>query len=562
MERLLRKSLTLPNAVFLSVAEAWALTKTCPTDLFPSLLRSGEHRVFLIALWTFFILNVITFLLLKILVYNRVFSPLRSFPAPATRGIVKGWYQSTVSMERGQNFLKWASEEINTEGVILLRSALGTDVLLATGPKALQEILVTNTYDWEKPGRVRNFLRHVLGDGLVIVEGEQHRFQRKHVKPAFGFRQIKDLYPMMWKKALAVTQAINEDIGTNRVGTTEIGNWASKVTLDIIGIAGLGREFNTMKNAEDPLVLTYEELLEPSFEKFLYFIARTLGPDRLVARLPWRMNKVFKDSTTSLRQITRELVRDKREIMKAGADEHFDILSLLINSGDFSDDDLSDQLLTFLAAGHETTSSAFTWTVFLLATYPDIQRRVRNEVRSVVSDDLSFDLASTLERLPLLNGIASETLRLYPTVPVTVRRSNRPTTLLSRSIPPGTDVVLCPWATNRLPSLWGPDADQFNPERWINAADNTPNNSGGVDSNYAFLTFLHGPRSCIGQNFAKAELRCLIAAFVGRFEWELDMRVEDVVPAGVITIKPREGLRVKVREVQSWEGVGNLAEMR
>ena len=256
-----------------------------------------------------------------------------------------------MSFKPGENFLKWASESVNTEGVLLLRSPFGFDALLATGPKALQEILVANTYDWEKPSRVRNFLRHVLGDGLVIVEGDQHKFQRKHVKPAFGFRQIKDLYPMMWKKAIAVTQAISEDIKTDRTGSIEIGNWANKVTLDIIGIAGLGREFNVMKNSDDPLVQDYEQLLEPTFEKFLYFIARTWGPDRLVTKLPWKLNRIFKQSTTSLRNITRQLVRDKREAMKIGADEHFDILSLLIKTGDFSDDDLSDQLLTFLAAG-------------------------------------------------------------------------------------------------------------------------------------------------------------------------------------------------------------------
>lgn len=163
------------------------------------------------------------------------------------------------------------------------------------------------------------------------------------------------------------------------------------------------------------------------------------------------------------------------------------------------------------------------------------------------------DLATTLERLPLLNGIANETLRLYPTVPVTVRHAVRDTSLLGRHIPEGSDVVLSPWATNRLKSIWGEDAEEFNPERWINKADNTPNNSGGADSNYSFLTFLHGPRSCIGQNFAKAELRCLIAAFVGRFEWDLETKVEDVKPAGVITIKPQNGLTVRVKVVGAWE---------
>ena len=210
---------------------------------------------------------------------------------------------------------------------------------------------------------------------------------------------------------------------------------------------------------------------------------------------------------------------------------------------------------------HETTSSAFTWASFLLATHPEYQSKLRDEIREALPHNPmadpafppSVDLASTLERLPLLNAICSETLRLYPTVPITIRRSMKPTTLLGRPIPRGTDIILCPWATNRLPQLWGPDAEKFKPERWI-SEDGKPNYTGGVDSNYAFMTFLHGPRQCIGQGFARAELRCLLAAFVGRYEWSLGMKEEDVVPGGVITIKPRNGLMLKLKEVGHWEG--------
>ena len=109
--------------------------------------------------------------------------------------------------------------------------------------------------------------------------------------------------------------------------------------------------------------------------------------------------------------------------------------------------------------------------------------------------------------------------------------------------------MVSPWAVNRQRELWGDDAEEFKPERWIE--DGKPNNSGGADSNYSLLTFLHGPRSCIGQGFAKAELRCLVAAFIKVFSWELDMK-EDPVPAGVITIKPEKGLHVKLNTVGKW----------
>ena len=247
------------------------------------------------------------------------------------------------------------------DGILLLRSFFHRNRLLVTKPNALADILVVNAYDFQKPQRIRNFLRHVLGDGLIIVEGESHKFQRKHLMPAFSFRHIKDLYPMMWTKARALIDRISLEIQEYPAksyditypavtGTTEINNWASKVTLDIIGVAGLGREFNALKNSDDQLVKDYEELLEPSSEKLLFFIMKAFVNARFTEMLPWKMNKMFARTTASLRGICRQMVKEKRETIKSG-EQHFDILSLLIKSNDFSDDELVDQLLTFLAAG-------------------------------------------------------------------------------------------------------------------------------------------------------------------------------------------------------------------
>jgi cytochrome P450 len=131
-----------------------------------------------------------------------------------------------------------------------------------------------------------------------------------------------------------------------------------------------------------------------------------------------------------------------------------------------------------------------------------------------------------------------------------MRIAIRDSHLLDHAIPKGTEILLSPWAVNRSPELWGETAEKFIPERWID--DGKPNNSGGAASNYSQLTFLHGPRSCIGQNFAKAELRCIVAAFVGAFEWDMNMKEEDVIPAGVITIKPKKGMHLHLKPVGRW----------
>lgn len=262
----------------------------------------------------------------------------------------------------GKNFLKWMSRVPN-DGIIHFRGFFNQDRLLVTNPKALSEILVGHPYDFEKPFELRTFLRRVLGDGLIIVEGDVHRFQRKNVMPVFSFRHLKELYPMMWAKAVALTQTVAAEIReqpgssiekngvTSIQGPLEINHWANKVTMDIIGVAALGREFHALQNDDDELVRTYEEILEPTAERLFYFGMQVLCPQVLVNMLPWDMNKRMEINTSTLRRICNELVREKREAIKADADSHLDILSVLIKSDNFSDQELVDQMLTFLAAG-------------------------------------------------------------------------------------------------------------------------------------------------------------------------------------------------------------------
>ncbi|KAF1817023.1 cytochrome P450 [Eremomyces bilateralis CBS 781.70] len=496
-----------------------------------------------------------------IFIYPFYISPLRHLPSPGNGIPIIGLGAAMFKRPPGQDFLNWVTNVPN-DGLILFRGLFHRNILLLTNPRTIGEVLVTKSYEFQKPTKVRNFLRRILGDGLIIVEGDEHRFQRKHIMPVFSFRNIKELYPMIWGKSVALTQALKAELEHGKSASTgelELNHWANNVTMDIIGVAGLGRDFNALKNSDDPLIQNYEEILEPTAEKVAFFACQIILPQWFIEMLPWGLNERVKVTTTNLTNICLQLVRDKREAIKMGGEEHFDILSILIKSDNFSDKQLVDQLLTFLAAGHETTSSTFTWTAFLLAKYPHIQTRLREEVRAYLPADPSNEpnLAQILESMPLLNGVCNETLRLYPTVPITVRAAVRDTTVMDLPVPKDTELVLCPWAVNRSPHLWGKNASEFVPERWIDfdagaEKEGRPNNTGGAKSNYAQLTFLHGPRSCIGQNFAKAELRALTAALVGAFEWTLANQSENVIPGGVITTKPQNGMHLKLKPIADW----------
>ena len=131
-------------------------------------------------------------------------------------------------------------------------------------------------------------------------------------------------------------------------------------------------------------------------------------------------------------------------------------------------------------------------------------------------------------------------------MPITLRQTSRDTTLQSHFLPARTTVVICPWAINTSTHLWGPDARHFVPERWLapGAA-----NTGGAASNYALATFLHGPRSCIGKDFARAEFACLLACLVARFDLALADEAYVLRVQGGITARPAGGLRVRLRDL-------------
>lgn len=157
--------------------------------------------------------------------------------------------------------------------------------------------------------------------------------------------------------------------------------------------------------------------------------------------------------------------------------------------------------------------------------------------------------------MPYLNGVCEETQRLFPTVPATIREAVRETTVAGVTIPKDTLILICPYAVNRAPAAWGPDADQIVPERWIDTLpDGTkrPNKNGGAPSNFSEITFLHGQRACIGRDFAKAELRCAIAGVVGKFNIEMEDPNEELTIAGVITTKPVQGMKLKMRPIEGW----------
>jgi len=314
-------------------------------------------RVFLTnTLASYFAITVsvqaVTWLFFRIVLYPFFVNPLRHLPCPP-RGNwpIIGHGLILVKRPPGGPLLDLLKETEN-DGIIHFHSFGHVSRLLLTSPAALADVLVHRSYDFEKPLWSRNFLKKFLGEGLLMTEGDEHKHQRKHIMPAFSFRHIKELYPVFWSKSIELCESTLKELFDTPDKVLEIGHFSTQVTLDIIGLAGLGRDIGSLRNSDDELIKNYEEILEPTTEKAIYFLCHLLLPPWFVNILPWKLNKRVKVTTGNLKRICRNFVTEKKAKMKMESQESVDILSIMIRSNNFSDDGLVDQLLTFLAAGY------------------------------------------------------------------------------------------------------------------------------------------------------------------------------------------------------------------
>ncbi|RMZ91186.1 hypothetical protein DV736_g1558, partial [Chaetothyriales sp. CBS 134916] len=522
-------------------------------DLYPRMTRSWASLSSY-----FFLLNIILYVFWSVYIYPFHKSPLRHIPGPKNGNLIFGNARETILSPIRAEYFRKCMEEIPNEGLLRFRQLLNREILVPTSPANLKTILNDNVYDYTKPSNLVQLLRPILGDGLVLVEGDLHKFQRKHLQPSFHARVIKELYPIFWAKSCDLVSSLKETVSEPEI---EIGVWCTRVTLDIIGIAGFGHDFSSLRNSNDEFVADYQELLEPRRDKAFFFLLNLIIPNWLTMKIPlWKVPKNMKRISQSLYSFGYKMANDRRNELNNAKlqdekDKRKDILSLLIKSNDFTDQELAHQALTMMAAGHETTSSTLSWCLFLLAQHLDIQDRLRDEIRSTLPspDEITISTvnATAIDTLPLLNGVCQETLRLYPTIPITARQVVKQTRLGGYVLPVGTRLIIIPWAINKHSQFWGPDAMEFKPSRWIDP-DGTPNNTGGATSNYSNMTFLHGPRSCIGQGFARSELKCLLAAVAGRYQIKISRDLDTYYPDGTVTTKPANGMWLKLTEVPGW----------
>ncbi|KAG0317035.1 hypothetical protein BGZ99_006542 [Dissophora globulifera] len=499
-------------------------------------------------------------------------SPLRHIPGPPNRSKYNkyrlpflGNFPDIIKEEAGVPHREWIEKY---GGLVRYLGIFCRERLLLADPKAIQHVFGTNSYRYHKPTRVITILGQILGKGVLLAEGDAHKKQRKMLNPAFGHKHIKEMVSIMVGPSKTLGKMWEDLVSQSENGSVEfdITTDLGRATLDIIGLAGFGYDFQALTNPNNELSAAYRDLFGNSSN--LVQLLRALVP--MYVYVPFKHNQIRWQAIQSIDRVSVKLIADKRAQAIAEAalgsneEEGKDLMSVLIRGneqvgsledGKLNDTELKDQILTFLAAGHETTSVTVTWMLHIFSTHQDVQRRVRDELLSEIgrpsdSNAITYD---ALNALPYLNACVKELLRVIPPVPTTSRVAGEDDQILGYDIPKGTEVFLSPAALHKLKSVYGDDAEDFVPERWMDPAtlkDDQKVKTKFVtpDMHWAYLPFLTGPRNCIGSKFALIETKVLIYYLLINLEYHPAPGFT-FKKAARITWRPLPGMRLVVKSV-------------
>jgi cytochrome P450 len=415
----------------------------------------------------------------------------------------------------------WA-EEFYDEPIVFYRW-LGVEVVYVMDPELIQTVMLDDIESFAKNPPHEEVLGSLGGRGLLIEEGEAWRWQRRLAAPLFSPAEVAHFAPNFAAGAQGVLARWSEA----PPGTLQaIGRDMTRTTLEVLQDTVLGASLSE----EDRRAVEQfgSAFLAHSVWKVAY---STLG---ISPSLSHPGSRQMARASAELRRVAQRLIERRRQEGGMSAD----LLGRLIAARDpatgnsMPDSLIIDNVVTFLMAGHETTAQALTWTLYLLSLFPHWQERVRDEVRSAAGEEA---------KLPLLDAVFQEAMRLYPPAPAMARITSRPVRIGGVALKKGATVLVPIYVVHRHRRLWS-DPLVFDPRRFEGDA-------AASRHRYAYMPFGAGPRTCVGAAFAMLEGKTILARLLARARFELPQG-EEPVPFARITLRPKGGLKLKVTPLE------------
>jgi cytochrome P450 len=396
---------------------------------------------------------------------------------------------------------------------------------LISHPDHVQQVFQDDCRSYWKGRTLHRRSGGLFGRGLVVADGEAWRSQRRALQPALSARALPRYLPSMAEETLRAVDTWRRRIG--RAGWIDVKAGLRELTQNIIARALFDSEVGDRA-----------AYLGAAMSELGAYIDRSMrAPVFLPPRVPTPGNLRFRRAVGVIDATLLDFVRGRREAGDPGRD----LLSLLLHARDpetgapMSAERIRDELVTLFVAGHETATNALSWALYLLSKHPEVRRRLVDEAERVLGPGTPS--CADLDRMTFAEMFLKEVLRLYPPAWMLIREPRRDVELGGCRVPAGASLLVSPYVTHHRPDVWenpeGFDPERFAPERWDRS------------QRFAWYPFGAGPRVCLGQAFAMAEMKLVLALVCPRLPLEL-VPGSQVVPDPKLTLEPRGALRMSL----------------
>ncbi|KAG2007200.1 cytochrome p450 [Coprinopsis cinerea AmutBmut pab1-1] len=500
--------------------------------------------------------SVLTWLVWKIVKKATTKNPLDKVPGPPYKSFLKGNFPDLVHPRAWDYHIEIAEKY---GGVLKFNGFFGEAHLYVFDPKALHHIIVKDQYIYDETDSFFVANDVVFGKGLLSTGGEHHRKQRKMLNPVFSIAHMREMVPIFYDVVNRLGNAIEAQVA-NGPKDIDILAWMTRTALELIGQSGLGYSFDPMtEDGEEHPYSVSVKLLVPALHKLnfsrfvLLPLVYNIGPARFrrfvvdILSIFWGNLRRVRDIVDIITNTSVTIYEEKKKALAEG-DEALqnqigrgkDIISILMKANmEASEEDrlpeseLLGQMSTLTFAAMDTTSNALSRIFHLLSENPEVQERLRAEILEAKAQNGGELMHDELVNLPFLDAICRETMRLYPPVPMLLREARQDMILpVSKPIigtdgqemneilvPKGTKIFISTLASNRNTDLWGPDAHEWKPERWLSPLPEKLLKAKipGVYSH--LMTFLGGGRSCIGFKFSQLEMKVVLVTLLEKLRF-------------------------------------------
>lgn len=405
----------------------------------------------------------------------------------------------------------------------------GFDLFVVNDPKEVRKIMIDNVKEFPKSDMLHELLKPLLGVSIFTTNGEVWKKQRELLRPSFEMTRISKVFDLMSSAAADMMDRFRKYPDGSIV---EVDEHMTFVTADVIFRTIMSSKLDEIKGKEilHAFVTFQEETARTAIRKFFcvpQWLSNILGE-----------NKRMKAGAI-IRKSLSDIIKPRYDSYKN--DNYSDILSSLLHTVDassgerFSFEEILDQVSMLFLAGHETTASSLTWTLYCLSLDQDAQQKAYNEIISINKDG-KFSI-SDIKEMKYLTNVFKEALRLYPPVGFFARQSKGEAKIRDKVLQKGSGVVVAPWLIHRHDDFWEAP-HEFRPDRHN---ESIPKEK--------YMPFGLGERICIGQGFAMQEAIIILANILREFKLELkDGFVPDVV--GRLTVRSANGMMIKMSKRQ------------